>query len=351
MHRTSSSPSAAKLAVRASAFALLAVATLGTGIAGCEPRGGAPVAVKAKPPAPPRPRLSVASGAEGLSRITNDPIDEVSPVVSPDGNTLLLTAISYDASQNVASQVLVGVNPSGASSRTFFTSSKYIARGASWLPDGSGLAFVSNAMGAFHLVRTLSKTPNAAISIVVRADMAPDADRAAVSPDGKQVAFEMGRGGVKYVGVSGIDGTNFTQLAEGRGPSFSGDGRKIAFVRRVNDRDQIFTVNAQNGGDLTQITNDEADNRAPRWSTNGRYLVFASNRGWQRFQDFGASAQATWNIYAIRVDGTQLTQLTDGPSAQVQPYWSHDNFVYFASNEAANYDIWRVKPIGDLTAP
>ena len=148
----------------------------------------------AKPPAPPRPRLAVASGAEGLSRITNDPIDEVSPVVSPDGNTLLLTAISYDASQNVSSQVLVGVNPSGASSRTFFTSSKYIARGASWLPDGSGLAFVSNAMGAFHIVRTLSRTPNAAISIVVRADMAPDADRAAVSPDGKQVAFEMGRG-------------------------------------------------------------------------------------------------------------------------------------------------------------
>ena len=210
---------------------------------------------------------------------------------------------------------------------------------------------VSNAMGAFHLVRTLSKTPNAAISIVVRADMAPDADRAAVSPDGKQVAFEMGRGGVKYVGVSGIDGTNFTQLSEGRGPSFSGDGRKIAFVRRVNDRDQIFTVNAQNGGDLTQVTNDEADNRAPRWSPNGRYLVFASNRGWQRFQEFGASATATWNIYAIRVDGTQLTQLTDGPSAQVQPFWSRDNYVFFASNEAANYDIWRVKPIGDLSAP
>jgi Tol biopolymer transport system component len=181
--------------------------------------------------------------------------------------------------------------------------------------------------------------------------MAPEMDRTSVSPDGKLVTFEMARNGVKYVGVSGMDGTNFTQLTEGRAPAFSPDGRRIAFVRKVAAYDQVFVVNAQNGGELTQLTNDDADNRAPRWAPNGRYVVFASNRGWRKQEPHGGTAQTTWNIYAIRIDGTQLTQLSDGPTTSVQPFWAFDGFIYFTSNDAGNFDIWRIKPTGDLAAP
>lgn len=316
---------------------------------GCEQRRY--VQGPSAPAASARPRLAAAGGAQSLTRVTSDPIDEVSPVVSPDGSTLLVNAITYDTNHAIAQQVLVGVNPAGASGRTLFTSEKSISRGAAWLPDSSGMVFVSNAMGNFNLVRTLSKTPNAALSVVARGDMAPDMDRTSVSPDGKFVTFEMGRNGVKYVGVSGIDGSNFTQLTEGRAPAFSPDGRRISFVRKVGSFDQIFIVNAQNGGELTQLTNDDSDNRAPRWAPNGRYLTFASNRGWNRFAAQGGSAATTWNIYAIRIDGTQLTQLTDGPITSVQPFWAYDTFIYFSSNDAGNFDIWRLKPVGDLAIP
>jgi len=319
------------------------------------PPGPGPEKGYPAPPPPPRPadpHLVVTGAGQGLTRVTADPTEEYQPVLSPDGAMVLFVAMTRKAGANgqpsadVNQQVLMGVGPAGGGGRTIYTPAASSSGSPSWLPDGKGFVFLSNAMGAWNLVRTLTRTPNGAIQLILRGNMAPELDHPSVAPDGKRVTFQMTVASAKYIGVVGIDGGSFTQLTEGVGPSWSPDGKQIALSRTVGPHSQIFLVNADTGQGLVQVTSDDSDNMSPAWSPDGRYLVFQSNRGWGRFP--GAAADRVWNLYAIKPDGTALTQLTDGAFSTQQPSWGRDGWIYFTSNSGGGPDIWRLFPSGEL---
>ena len=58
-------------------------------------------------------------------------------------------------------------------------------------------------------------------------------------------------------------------------PAVSPDGRRVAFVRRVHGRGQIFVMSIDGGGPR-QLTHNGRRNRLPAWSPDGRRLVFIS---------------------------------------------------------------------------
>src|SRR5678815_3293335 len=64
------------------------------------------------PGAPPAVEQLVAAGAgQALTRITSDPVDEHSPVLSPDGSSLLFVGITYEVvngqrTANVSQQII-----------------------------------------------------------------------------------------------------------------------------------------------------------------------------------------------------------------------------------------------------
>jgi dipeptidyl aminopeptidase/acylaminoacyl peptidase len=63
---------------------------------------------------------------------------------------------------------------------------------------------------------------------------------------------------------------------------------------------------------LRQLTNDPARDRSPRWSPDGREILFASNRS------------GKYEAWTIRPDGSGLTQVTHTPDPQpvLNPTWS-----------------------------
>src|SRR5262249_51767683 len=62
-----------------------------------------------------------------------------------------------------------------------------------------------------------------------------------------------------------------------------------------------------------QLTNDPARDRAPRWSPDGRQILFSSNRS------------GKYEAWTIRPDGSGLTQVTNLPDQPVlNPFWSPD---------------------------
>ncbi|MBD0378122.1 MAG: S9 family peptidase, partial [Flavisolibacter sp.] len=59
-------------------------------------------------------------------------------------------------------------------------------------------------------------------------------------------------------------------------PSWSPDGRQLAFVRTVEGKPQIFIL-SMNGGEAVQVTRFKYGASNPQWSPNGKKLLFAAS--------------------------------------------------------------------------
>jgi TolB protein len=294
--------------------------------------------------------LSTTGSGQALSRVTSETLAEYRPRLSPNGNILLLDVHSTSAGR-LRDATIAGVDPATGGRRTIFTSTNNLSTEAAWLPDGSGFVYTTNSTGSFSLVRALSSTPNAAVTVILSGEVAPDISTPHVSPNGRRVAFSTRMRGTWQIGTANIDGSNFTLIGEGYNPKFSPDNRRIVFQRSVGNYIQLFSVDAETGTDLIQITSGDYDNITPDWSPDARYVVFASNRGGRKGGiTLGANAPArgAWNLYALRPDGTGLVQLTDGDARAIHPHWAHDGHIYFSSNQAGRFDIWRLRPAGEL---
>lgn len=284
-------------------------------------------------------QLSVTGAGNALSRITADPVDELRPSLSPDG-TLLLFDVAVNGGQGLE-QTIVGVDPNLPARRNLYTANTSQSRESAWFPDSRGFVYTTNSLGKWSLVRALSSAPNAAISVVVSGDMAPYISRPAVAPNGKRVAFSCRIRERWQLGVADIDGTHFTLLGEGFSPAWSPDGSKLAFQRFVDGYDHVFLVDASTGTNLVQLTSGASHDQHPSWAPDGKSLVFSSSRGWNTRP---GATEDTRNLFVIAVDGTGLMQLTDGDAETAAPFWGRDGWIYFSSNQAGDFDIWRLKP-------
>ena len=299
------------------------------------------------PPAdtpPPSPDLAVTGAARALVQLTTTPTGENRPVASPDGKQILFTAWSNQITDgqdtgNLAEETISSVHADGRGLATL-SSRRAFAYDATWLGD-HGFAYVSNAMGDYQIVRASRLAPNAATTVVVRADSAPEVGGLSASRDGKLIAFHAKLNGAWTIATVHPDGTEMTTVTQGSYPRLSPDGQHIVFQRQVDNTWRIF-VTAVDGGDETQVTDGSMDCESPAWSPDGAWLVAGCNGGWQRFPDATADVR---NLYAMRTDGSALTQLTDGAKLATWPDWASDGTIVFMSTESGNQDLWKLTPV------
>ncbi len=288
--------------------------------------------------------LNITASSSGLSRITTDPGDEYDPAVSPDGKTLLF-GVRITNSANVVQEAIAGADPETGARRTMYTAPAGATRNPVWFRDGSSFIYASDASGSLSLVRSMAPKPNAAVSVILGADAAPQLAHPSLSTDGKKIALQASFKGNTQVITIALDGSKLVVVGEGESPEWSPDGRRVAFVRQVNGFRQVFLANAD-GTNVIQVTSDPSDSEAPTWAPNGKYLLFSSNRGWDK--KAGATRESVRNLFAAKPDGTDLVQLTDGDAIALDADWGKDGWIYFQSNQAGNFDIWRLHPNGDL---
>ena len=151
----------------------------------------------------------------------------------------------------------------------------------------------------------------------------------AYSADGERIAW-CGPGGIWLMNQ---DGTDQRQLnAFGAFPDFSPDGSKIVFggAPTGSTNVDVWAIDVE-GGDLTRITDAPGFDRFPAWSPDGTKIVFQSSR------------TGIAQVWMMNPDGSDQTQLTFDPVSKDQlPDWSPDGrrIAFVEQTHPVGGDIW-----------
>lgn len=146
-----------------------------------------------------------------------------------------------------------------------------------------------------------------------RLTLDPDDHSPSYSADGRSIAFvsedDAGGSAIYVMGSDGAD--RALVVGDGADPHFFPGGRAIAFARTVEGHSHVFTVRLDGTG-LRQITQGPYDDRDPVVSPGGRTIAFVSNR--ERSGERDRS-----DIFAVGSDGGRPSVLVGGPGSDEDP--------------------------------
>ena len=139
------------------------------------------------------------------------------------------------------------------------------------------------------------------------------------SPDGKKIAFvSMRNSGRNQIYVMDSDGENIRRITEGAfdlNPAWSSDGRTIAYDgREVGEENRKIHLIAPDGTNQRRLASDiQSWDMAASWSPDSQRIAFLSSRG-------------IWGneIYVMDADGTNQQRLTRDGWDDRGPAWSPD---------------------------
>ncbi|WP_058483568.1 Tol-Pal system beta propeller repeat protein TolB [Legionella spiritensis] len=134
--------------------------------------------------------------------------------------------------------------------------------------------------------------------------------------------------------VADADGNNPQSLVVSSqplmSPSWSPDGKQIAYVSFEKKKAQIFTVAVANGK-RRLVTDFNGINGAPAWSPDGRQLAVVLSKG------------GSPKIYSIDLSSGSLKQLTFGDAIDTEPRYSPDGrYILFTSGRGGAPQIYRL---------
>lgn len=253
--------------------------------------------------------------------------------VSPDGKR-----VGYINEKNGTTNVMIKSASKGGASvqRTFRTN----VQGFSWSPDGKTLCFteIRNGHQGIYLVDANQGT------VVRQISNGNDNDFGGViSSDGNTIFFHRGEGYSSYSLWSYDRKTNlFSNYSRGMTACLIPGNKNTIYCARFTDKNEseIWRINFETGVEECILTQPGKSFTSPQLSPDGKWLLVT---GSSKSEKEGID---NTDIFVVRTDGTQFTQLTYHPGNDLSPVWSPDGrSVFFLSQRGSAdrvYNVWRM---------
>jgi dipeptidyl aminopeptidase/acylaminoacyl peptidase len=274
-------------------------------------------------------------------RLTASPASDNTPRWSPDGKK-----IAFISGRGGTPQIWM-INPEGGEAWPVTTLSTGAA-GIVWSPDGKKLAFTSSVYPDCADDEANKKKAEAAEKSKVHGRVYDtlffrywnawrDGTRSHV--------FVVPAEGGKTVDVTPGDfDTPPMDLGGHQDYAFSPDGREIAFVRNVDPdlklaigtNNDVFVTPAE-GGPITKISENKANDNDPRYSPDGKYLAYKA------MARPGYESDKLDLILYDRAAKTIVNRTVGFDSSVDEMFWAKDgSAVYFTSDEKGRNALFKI---------
>jgi Tol biopolymer transport system component len=175
------------------------------------------------------------------------------------------------------------------------------------------------------------------------------------SPDGRSIAYCANVSGSWEIWTMRADGSKQRQLTHLGGfatfPDFSPDGKTIAFggTEGADEHNEIYAVDAKTGGGLHALTScagleDGCFNDLPVWSPDGTRIAFMHG-----VYDPDLDAVVDEQVWVMDADGGNPHPITTGSAPKDQvPDWSPDSSkIAYHAGDYGNGGIWIIDADGE----
>lgn len=162
-----------------------------------------------------------------------------------------------------------------------------------------------------------------------------------LSANGKLLYFTRSDNSGSYIWSYELETGSLTACCPGCNPYPIGDGTEsFLCVRNTNKASELWLVNYKLGQETLILSDTKRGFTNPVVSPDGEWILCQGN------SLSSISKKQNLDIFVVKMDGTNFTQLTYHPATDCCPVWSKDGkYIYFISNRAnkdSKFNIWRM---------
>ncbi len=273
------------------------------------------------------------------------------PIVTPDGQHLIFASTQH---RPTADLYIKSVNGSVVTRLTDDPAQDVMPAIS---PDGNYITFASDRSGSWDLYIM----PFEGGKVVQLTNESANDLHPTWSPDGQQIAFcrlgqQSGRWEIWVKDVLADNGAQFIgfglfpEWCPAAGTGLAG-ADQILFQRSRERGDRAFSIwtldfNPNPGTASRETELATAPNQAlinPSWSPDGNFVTFAAVPNSESWSKGNTARPDSSTIWMISTKGTGKIKLTDGDTIDLMPVWGRNNDIYFVSNLDGQDHLWSME--------